>query len=230
MTTNIISNKSTIISAFDINDLQLVKPILYNDQIQCKFKNKPIITINNATLIKNKNNSKNIYNLNCIANLELQNFLLTLQNKLEDLFSQFLDQDNSPNIEPLIRFNSNSQIIFKIYFNKLLKLVEDLDFNNKYNLYLELYSIIQDGNNIKIIWKLKSLEVIEISQEQLIAQEDIDILNHKIFEIRNDIISKSHFELNTIKEKFNKLEKIYNQMLSENNIDNLKNLRQQFIH
>ncbi len=231
------SNKLYITSSFVIDDLELSKPILYHSKIQCKIKNnKPLININNATLIKDKLNNKNLNYINCIANLESQNFFLNLQNKLEELFNKYIeDQENNTNekielhYDSLIRFSNNNQIISKINFNRSLKLVEDLDFNNKFNIFLELHSMIQDNNIIKILWKLKSLEVIECLDYNNICDEDIDILNYQMFIIRNNILNNSKNELNYIKDKYYKLEKIYNNMLSENNIDKLKLLREEFI-
>jgi hypothetical protein len=230
------TTKSSITTSFNIEDLELSKPTLCNSKIQCKIKNnKPLITINNATLIKDKLINKNLNYINCIANLELQHLFLNLQNKLEELFNNYIENYNNNtdtvmelHFDPLIRFN-NTQIISKINFNRSLKLVEDLNFNNKFNIFLELHSMLQDNNIIKILWKLKSLEVIESLENNIISDEDIDNLNYQMFIIRNNILADSKNQLHCIKDKYNKLEKIYNNMLSENNIDKLKLLREEFI-
>jgi hypothetical protein len=231
-----ISTKLSISSSFNIEELELFKPTLYNGKIQCRIQNiKPLITINNASLIKDKLINKNINYVNCIANLELQNFFLILQNRLQDLFNKYLENGDTNfdfnkelHFDPIIKFN-NTQIVSKINFNRSLKLVEDLDFNNKFNIFLELHSMIQDNNIIKILWKLKSLEVIESLDNNNISDDDIEILNYKMSMIRNNILTDSKKQLNCIKEKYNNLENIYNNMLNENNIDKLKILQEQFL-
>jgi hypothetical protein len=231
-----MNNALAVLTAFNIDDLKLSKPKICNNTIQSKVsKIKGEVLIKNVRLVKKPLKKNELKFITCLGDLRFKDVFLKLQKKMEDLYNKYIeDSDVDDNIdkdihyEQMIKFNSEGNVIGKFNLNKKLKLIEDLDYTKNYNLSIELYGISQDNNIIKIMWRLKSLELIDYVENNY-DEEDIEILNYNIFKMRDVTLDKFRKELNHLEKKCQILRTIFDQMKNENNIDKFKILEENFL-
>lgn len=225
------SNKY-ISKIFAIDDIVLAKPVVNNNKFYTKITNtnntKNSIVLTNIKLLQEKKNNNSYVSLNCIADLDLKIFLLKLENKLSTLYSNKIADSDSLSYEPIIRFK-NLHLISRFILNKNLEMVDDLNLDHLYNVSIELYSLLQENNNIKILWKLKSLEVIESIDNNDVSDDEIDHLNNIIDIEKETIMADVLRKLNYQKKEYKKIEKIYNYIKSEINIDKINLIYQEFL-
>ena len=225
------SNKN-ISKLFAIDDIVLAKPAVNNNKFYTKITNKSntknCIVLTNVKLFQEKKNNSSYMSLNCIVDLDLKVFLLKLENKLSDLYSNKIAESDTLSYEPIIRFK-NLQLISKFILNKNLEIVDDLNLDHLYNVSIELYSLVQENNNIKILWKLKSLEVIESIDNNDVSDDEIEYLNNIIDIEKETIMADVLRKLNYQKNEYKKIEKIYNYIKSEINIDKINLIYQEFL-
>jgi hypothetical protein len=241
---------------FNIDDLTLDNPKIYKNKTYFKIynpnnkNNNILINLYNVVLVDNtlpideSSTKQNILksSIECITDIENRNFLSLLDKKLEKLYYELIDKkkENLYYYDTILKLN-NLQIISKFSLNKQLHLIEKLDTSKNYNIDLELYSIILDNNVIKVLWKLKSLEIIENNKN--IEEENLIVLNYKINQYINYIRNQAQNELDNVKlevdkirldydninNKYNKLDNLYKNILEENNIENLENIYKLFL-
>jgi hypothetical protein len=249
---------------FNIDDLVLDNPRLYKNKTYFKILNphlvsssnvpssnqlnplnkqsSVLINLNNVILVDEKEETIK-FSLDCITNIENRTFLSLLDKKIENLYYELIDKKKEVlyYYDSILKLN-NLQIISKFVLNKQLHLIEKLDITKKYNINLELYSISLDNNVIKVLWKLKSLEIIENHNVDF-DEDEINILNEKINthiqdirnqanDIRNQVkneLDKIKIDFDNINSKYNKLDNLYKNILDENNIENIENIYKLFL-
>ena len=226
----------TIKTTFSIDELSLKPPKiqknLFHSKIVNSNNNKNYITIENIKLFKNPIVNNNMYTqFYTTTDFELKALILSLENKIKQLYNKYIDNNDNINYDSIIRYENMTLVSKFIVNNKLTLLENDIDLTKNYNINLELYSVVLNNDTIYLLWKLKSLQV-ESSSNYLLENElnyDRDHLQTQIIEEKDLIIKDLDNKLLKMKENYNRLENIYIKIIEEKNIENLNLLYEDFL-
>jgi hypothetical protein len=130
--------------------------------------------------------------------------------------------------ESLIRYD-NMTMVSKFIINNKLTLLDNITLDKYFNITLELYSVIQNNSLVQILWKLKSLQVMEQSE---FFDNDLDInddIQAEILEQKKEMLDTILTNNNELINKCNIQDEIYNKISSENNIDIIYELYDKFL-
>lgn len=221
-----------------MQDICLATPKIHKNmfysKINNKNKDKNCITIENIKLYRKPLIRNNTYTeLYTKTSIELKNYIVDLEENLRNLYVDFIDDKDAINYDSILRYDNKKLVSKFVLNNKLTSLVDASTINNGFNINLELHSIVQNNDRIYLLWKLKSLHIIE---DNIDSDKDTEDLSHDIecleIEIENEkkmILKKIFMKMEMLKNKSIDLEKMLKEIQDENNIENINKLYQIFL-
>jgi hypothetical protein len=218
---------------FNIEDLSLQNPKINKNMFYSKILNsngdKKLLTIENVKFFKNSIVKNDLFTeLYTTTSFELKFFILQLENKIKELYAKNIGDDDNMDFESLIRYD-NMTMVSKFIINNKLTLLDNITLDKYFNITLELYSVIQNNSLVQILWKLKSLQVMEQSE---FFDNDLDInddIQAEILEQKKEMLDTILTNNNELINKCNIQDEIYNKISSENNIDIIYELYDKFL-
>jgi hypothetical protein len=218
---------------FNIEDLSLQNPKINKNMFYSKILNsngdKKLLTIENVKFFKKSIVKNDLFTeLYTTTSFELKFFILQLENKIKELYAKNIGDDDNMDFESLIRYD-NMTMVSKFIINNKLTLLDNITLDKYFNITLELYSVIQNNSLVQILWKLKSLQVMEQSE---FFDNDLDInddIQAEILEQKKEMLDTILTNNNELINKCNIQDEIYNKISSENNIDIIYELYDKFL-
>ncbi len=219
---------------FDIDNLSLQNPKINKNMFYSKILNtvdgKNLITIENVKFFKNPIVKNNLFTeLYTTTNFELKLFILQLENKIKTMYTKYIENDDNMDFDSLVRYD-NMTLVSRFIINNKLTLLDNITLDKYFNITLELHSVVQNNDLVQILWKLKSLQVMEQSEY---FDNDLEVDDD---EIQTQILDQKKEMLDTILASNNELinkcsvqDEIYNKIVSENNIDKIYELYEEFL-